>query len=205
VIAAAERGDSMGELKRAFDIAMERAEKLGKASPEEIRKRDLVPQGEKLAAQYLKGQCDLTVELSKYDDEARGYVAESVKKVLLRNLDVPKNEVVKRTNRRAMEGIKSLKDDKGGVENVYSKLRRLFKHYEDEGAQQRSQAYEELKQDFYRNLQQLAHQQGMPTGISINVESHPQFQEQWRLTLTKLDAQYHTLMEEYKLEIERIP
>jgi len=194
----------MEELKSAFDIAMERAEKLGKASPEEIRKLDLVPQGEKLAARYLKGQCDLTVELGKYDDEARGYVAESVKKVLLRNLDVPKNEVVKRTTRRAMEGIKSLKDDKGGVENVYSKLRRLFKHYEDEGAQQRSQAYEELKQDFYRNLQQLAQQQGIPTGISINVESHPQFQEQWRLTLTKLDAQYRTLMEEYKLEIERI-
>jgi hypothetical protein len=204
VIAAEKRGDAMEELKSAFDIAMERAEKLGKASPEEIRKRDLVPQGEKLAARYLKGQCDLTVELSKYDDEARGYVAESVKKVLLRNLDVPKNEVVKRTTRRAMEGIKSLKDDKGGVENVYSKLRRLFKHYEDEGAQQRSQAYEELKQDFYRNLQQLAQQQGIPTGISIDVESHPQFQEQWRLTLTKLDAQYRTLMEEYKLEIERI-
>jgi len=194
----------MEELKSAFDIAMERAEKLGKASPEEIRKRDLVPQGEKLAARYLKGQCDLTVELGKYDDEARGYVAESVKKVLLRNLDVPKNEVVKRTTRRAMEGIKSLKDDKGGVENVYSKLRRLFKHYEDEGAQQRSQAYEELKRDFYRNLQQLAQQQGIPTGISIDVESHPQFQEQWRLTLTKLDAQYRMLMEEYKLEIERI-
>ena len=194
----------MEELKSAFDIAMERAEKLGKASPEEIIKRDLVPQGEKLAARYLKGQCDLTVELGKYDDEARGYVAESVKKVLLRNLDVPKNEVVKRTTRRAMEGIKSLKDDKGGVENVYSKLRRLFKHYEDEGAQQRSQAYEELKQDFYRNLQQLAQQKGMPTGISIDVESHPQFQEQWRLTLTRLDAQYRTLVEEYKLEIERI-
>jgi hypothetical protein len=204
VIAAEKRGDAMEELKSAFDIAMERAEKLGKASPEEIRKLDLVPQGEKLAARYLKGQCDLTVELGKYDDEARGYVAESVKKVLLRNLDVPKNEVVKRTTRRAMEGIKSLKDDKGGVENVYSKLRRLFKHYEDEGAQQRSQAYEELKQDFYRNLQQLAQQQGIPTGISIDVESHPQFQEQWRLTLTKLDAQYRTLMEEYKLEIERI-
>ena len=194
----------MEELKSAFDIAMERAEKLGKASPEEIIKRDLVPQGEKLAARYLKGQCDLTVELGKYDEEARGYVAESVKKVLLRNLDVPKNEVVKRTTRRAMDGIKSLKDDKGGVENVYSKLRRLFKHYEDEGAQQRSQAYEELKQDFYRNLQQLAQQKGMPTGISIDVESHPQFQEQWRLTLTRLDAQYRTLMEEYKLEIERI-
>ena len=195
----------MGELRRAFDIAMERAEKLGKTSPEEIRKRDLVPEGEKLAARYLKGQCDLTVELSKYDDEARGYVAESAKKVLLRNLDVPKNEAAKRTNRRAMEGIKSLKNDKGAVENVYSKLRRLLKHYEDEGAQQRSQAYEALKQDFYRNLQQMAKQQGMPTGISINVENHPQFQEQWRLTLTKLDAQYRTMVEDYKLEIERIP
>jgi len=205
VIAVAKREDAMGELRRAFDIAMERAEKLGKTSPEEIRKRDLVPEGEKLAARYLKGQCDLTVELSKYDDEARGYVAESAKKVLLRNLDVPKNEAAKRTNRRAMEGIKSLKNDKGAVENVYSKLRRLLKHYEDEGAQQRSQAYEALKQDFYRNLQQMAKQQGMPTGISINVENHPQFQEQWRLTLTKLDAQYRTMVEDYKLEIERIP
>ncbi len=195
----------MGELRRAFDIAMERAEKLGEESPEEIRKRDLVPKGERLAARYLKGQCDLTVELSKYDDEARGYIAESVKAVLLRNLDVPKNDVVKRTNRRVMDGIKSLKQDKGGVENVYSKLRRLFKHYDEEGAQQRSQAFEALKQDFYRNLQQLAQERGMPTGISINVESHPQFQEQWRLTLTKLDSQYRTLLEEYKLEIERIP
>ena len=195
----------MGELRSAFDIAMERAEKLGEESHEEIKKRDLIPQGERLAARYLKGQCDLTVELSKYDDEARGYIAEGVKAVLLRNLDTPKNDVAKRTNRRAMEGIKSLKQDKGGVENVYSKLRRLFKHYEEEGAQQRSQAYEALKQDFRRNLQQLAQQQGVPTGISIDVERHPQFQEQWQLTLTKLDAQYRTLLEEYKQEIERIP
>jgi len=195
----------MGELKSAFDIAVERAEKLGEASPEEIKKRDLVPEGERLAARYLKGQCDLTVELSKYDEEARGYVAEGVRRALLRNLDVPKNDVAKRTNRRAMEGIKSLKQDRGGVENIYSKLRRLFKHYEEEGAQQRSQAYEALKRDFYRNLQQLAQQRGVPMGISINVESHPQFQEQWRLTLVKLDSQYRTLLEEYKQEIERIP
>ena len=195
----------MGELRRAFDIAMERAEKLGEESPEEIKKRDFVPQGERLAARYLKGQCDLLVELSKYDDQARGYVAEGAKGVLLRNLEVPKNDVVKRTNRRAMEGIKSLKQDKGGVENVYSKLRRLFKHYDEEGKEQRSETYERLKQDFYRNLQQLAQQQGIPTGISIDVERHPQFQEQWQLTLTKLDAQYHTLIEEYKREIERIP
>ncbi len=195
----------MGELRSAFDIAMERAKKLGEASPEEIKKRDLIPRGERLAARYLKGQCDLTVELSKYDDEERGYVAEGAKGVLLRNLDVPKNDVVKRANRRAMEGIKSLKQDKGGVENVYSKLRRLFKHYEEEGKQERSQAYEALKQDFRQNLQQLAQQQGMPMGISIDVESHPQFQDQWQLTLAKLDSQYRALVEEYKHEIEHIP
>jgi len=193
------------ELKSAFDIAMERAEKLGEESPEEIRKRDLIPQGERLAARYLKGQCNLVVELSKYDDADRGYVAEGVKGVLLRNLDVPKNDVAKRTNRAAMEGIKSLKQDKGGIENVYSKLRRLFKHYEEEGSEQRRQAYEALKQDFYMNLQQLAQQQGVPAGISIDVEHHPQFQEQWRLTLAKLDSQYRTLVEEYKREMESIP
>ncbi len=193
----------MGELKSAFEIAMERVKRLGEASQEEVKKGNFVPEGERLAARYLRGECNLIAELSKYDEEARGYVAEGAKGILLRNIDLPRNDLAKEINRSVMEGIKALKADKGGVENVYSKIRRLFKHYEQEGEQQRSQAYEMLKREFQRNLQQAAQQGGL-SGRE-EVERHPQFQEQWRKTLAQLDSQYQRLLEECKQELEGIP
>ena len=193
----------MGELKSAFEIAMERAKRLGEASQQEVKKGNFVPEGERLAARYLRGECNLIAELSKYDEEARGYVAEGAKGILLRNIDLPRNDLAKEINRSVMEGIKALKADRGGVENVYSKIRRLFKHYEEEGEQQRSQAYEMLKREFQRNLQQVAQQHGLST--RVDVESHPQFQEEWRRTLAQLDSQYQRLLEECKQELEGIP
>ena len=35
----------------------------------------------------------------------------------------------------------------------------------------------------------------------INVESHPQFQQEWRRVLAQLDSQYLRLLEDYKKEI----
>jgi hypothetical protein len=194
----------MEELKSAFDIAMDRAKKLGGASPEEVRKRDLVPQGERLAAGYLKGECNLTVELGKYDDEARGYVAEGAIGILMRNIDLPRSDAIKGINRRVMDGIKGLKVDKGGAENVYSKMRNLFKHYEQEGEQQKREAYETFKREFQARLEQQARQQGIPLPANIDVERQPQFQEQWRRALFQLDEQYYRLLEEYKRELEGI-
>jgi len=193
----------VGELKSAFEIAMERAKRLGEASQEEVKKGNFVPQGERLAARYLRGECNLIAELSKYDEEARGHVAEGAKGILLRNINLPRNDLAKEINRSVMEGIKALKADKGGVENVYSKIRRLFKHYEEEGEQQRSQTYEMLKTEFQRNLQQAAQQRGL--SARVEVERHPQFQEEWRRTLAQLDSQYQRLLEECKQELEGIP
>ncbi|TET38324.1 MAG: hypothetical protein E3J65_05250 [Dehalococcoidia bacterium] len=193
----------MGELKSAFEIAMERAKRLGEVSQEEVKKGDFVPEGGRLAARYLRGECNLIAELSKYDEEARGYVAEGAKGILLRNINLPRNDFAKGINRSVMEGIKALKADKGDVENVYSKIRRLFKHYEQEGEQQRSQAYEMLKREFQRELEQAAQQGGLST--RVEVESQPQFQEQWRRTLAQLDSQYQRLLEECKQELEGIP
>lgn len=194
----------MGELRSAFDIAMDRARRLGEALPEEAKRRDLVPEGERLAARYLRGECSLTAELGKYDDEARGYVADGVEEVLLRNIDLPRNETARGINRGAMEGLKSLKADKGGVENAYSKMRRLFKHYEQEGEQQRREAYEAFKREFLTSLERQFQQQGLPAPADIDVEVQPQFQEQWRRALLQFDEQYYGLLEDYKRELGEI-
>jgi len=194
----------MDEIKSAFEKAMERIEGIGEASEEETMKWKFVPEGQKLAAMCLKEECNLAVELNKYRDKEKPFIIQGAEEVLLRNIGVPENDLAKKNNKKAMEAIKSLKKDKGAVENVYSKIRNVFSHYEQEGQQQKKQAYEMLKQDFYSKIQQVMRQQGVPAGANIDIERQPQFQEEWRRVSAQLDSQYYTLLNEYKQEIINI-
>lgn len=191
----------MDEMKSALERAMERADRLGKASEEDRRKWQYLPEGEKLAAEHMKGGSDLLVELGKYDDDARPHVAEGAQKVLVGSMDLPRNDVAKARNKKVMEAIKELKRDKVGVENVFTKIRRVFNHYEQEGEQQRRQAYEEVKRDVEAKLRQAMQQSGQEAPEKMNVESQPQFQQEWRRAVSQLDSQYINLLDEYKQEI----
>jgi len=192
----------MDEMKSAFERAMERAESLGKASEEDLTKWKYLPEGAKLAAKYLRDEFDLATEIGKYDEKVRQHVVQGAQEAFIRNIDLPRNDLAKKKNKKVMEAIKELKRDKVGIENVYTKLRRVFSHYEKEGEQQRRQTYEAVKRDFEAKLMQAAQQQpGAAPPPRINVESHPQFQQEWRRVLAQLDSQYLKLLDEYKKEI----
>ena len=196
----------MGDIKSALEIAMEKVEKLGEATDEERLKWKYVPEGEKLAATYLKQDCNLVAELSKYEDKVKTYIIVGAAEVLIRNINLPRNDLAKRNNRKAMDGLKTLKRDKVSVENVYSKIRNIFNHYVGQGEQQRRQAYESLKAEFEAKLQQAIRQQlGTSMGIKIDVERQPEFHQEWRKLQTQLDSQYLKLLDEYKQELLAIP
>ncbi|MEK0338276.1 MAG: hypothetical protein QQN41_12665, partial [Nitrosopumilus sp.] len=130
------------------------------------------------------------------------YIIEGAADILIRNINLPKDDLAKRNNRRVMDGLKNLKSDKVSVENVYSKIRRIFNHYMEQGEQQRKQAYESLKTEFEAKLQQAVQQQvGLPMRVNIDVERQPQFQEEWRKIQAQLDSQYLKLLDEYKQEL----
>ena len=195
----------MADIKSAREIAMEKLEKLEEVTEEERLKWKYVPKGEELAARYLKEDCNLVVELSQYQDNERKYIVEGAEEILTRNINMPKNDLAKRNNRRAMEGLKLLKDDKASVENVYSKIRHIFNHYLEQGEQQRKQAYESLKTQFEAKVQQAAQQQlGPMMMVKVDVERQPQFQQEWRKVLTQLDSQYLQHLDEYKRELSAI-
>ena len=192
----------MGDIKSAREIAMEKVEELEGATEDERLRWKYVPEGERLAARYLKEECNLVAELSKYEEKATKYVVEGATEVLIRNINLPNGDLARRNNKRAMDGLKILKRDKASVENVYSKLRRIFDHYLKEGEQQRKQAYERLKTEFEAKVQQALQQQlGSLVGIKIDVERQPQFQEEWRRVQAQLDSQYYKLLDEYKREL----
>jgi len=196
----------MGDIKSALEIAMEKVEKLEKATDEERLRWQYVPEGEKLGVRYLKEGGNLVVELGKYEEKAGGYIVEGAMDILVRNINLPKDDLAKRNNRRAMEGLKNLKSDKVAVENVYSQLRHLFNHYMEQGEQQRKQAYETLKTEFEARVRQAVQQQlGLLVEARIDVEKQPQFQEEWRKIQTQIDSQYYKLLDEYKQELSAIP
>ena len=192
------------EMKSAYDRAMERIKSLEEPSKEEVLTWQYVPEGQKLAVRFLKEEFNLATEMGKFKDEERRYVAKGAEEVLLRNIVLPVHDIAKKNNKRAMDAIKAIKKDKTAVENAFTKMRRVFDHYSGEGEQQRKQAYEMLKQDFQMKLQQAMRQQGISANTKINIESQPQFQEEWHLTLSQMDAQYNQLLDEYKQEIANL-
>ena len=195
----------MGDIKSAREIALEKVEKLEKATDEERLRWKYVPEGEKLIGRYLSESCNLTVELGNYEEQARRWIIEGAGNVLIRNINLPNNDLAKRNNKRAMEGLKTLKSDKVALENIYSQLYNLFNHYTEQGEQQREQAYETLKAEFATRIQQAVQQQlGLPPGVRIDVEKQPQFQEEWRKVQTQIDSQYYKLLDEYKQELSAI-
>ena len=192
----------MGDIKSAIEIAMEKVEGMGRATDEERLKWEYIPEGERLAARYLKQDCNLVAELSQYEEKIKKYVIQGVADILIRNINLPKNNLVKRTNKKAMDGLKIVKSDKASVENVYSRIRRIFEHYIEQGESQKKQAYESLKSEFEARIQQaLKQQMGVNAQMKIDVEKQPQFLEEWQRLQSQIESQYLTLLDEYKQEL----
>ncbi len=196
----------MGDIKSAREIAMEKIEKIGEPREGERLKWKYVPEGEKIAAIYLKQDAELSAELSKYEKKVLPYVNAGVSDVLIKNITLPKEDTARRNNKRAMDGLKSIKIDKVAVENVFSKMRRLFTHYAEQGEQQKKQAYAALKAEFEAKVEQAVKQQlgTSAAGIRVDVEKQPQFQEEWYKMRTRFDAQYLERLDEYKQELAAI-
>lgn len=196
----------MGEIKSAREIAMEKINKLGEPTEQEILEWKYIPEGEKLAARYLKQDAQLSDELAKYDKKTAPYVIRGVNNILIKNITLPANEGAQRTNKLAMEGIKSLKTDKSQTEAVLKQLQQIFNHYTGQGEQQRNQAYAALKADFQAKVEQALRQQmgGNTAGIRIDIEKQPQFQEEWRKMKAQLDGQYLQVLDELKQQLEEI-
>ena len=193
----------MGEIKSAFEKAMEKIEKLEKASPEELKRMEHIPKGNALAATYLKQEgYNLEGELAKHEDSSRRYLIEGAEETFLRNIALPEDSRTRQTSKKAMEGIVILKGKGRGLESIFEKIEHLFNYYE----QARQQAYEQLRSNFEMQMQQakLALEQQVNRGVDIGAELQAQFQNQWRRTLGELNLQYEKVLEEHKKEIRGI-
>jgi ElaB/YqjD/DUF883 family membrane-anchored ribosome-binding protein len=191
----------MSEMKSAWEKAMEKVEKLGKLSEEELKQLEHQPAGNKLAAKYLQEtDYNLDVELTKYKGTGvRKYVLQGAQEIFLRNIVLPKDEHDMQTTRRAMAGLRLLKENKNLLDTILDRITNLLNYY----GQARQQTYLQFKKGFEAKLQETnkALQQQMGAKVRIEPEQHPQFLEEWRRISSQLDAQYEKVLEEHKQQI----
>ena len=193
----------MSEMKSAWEKALEKAQKLGELSEEELKQFEYVPVGNRLASRYLyETDFNLDAELTKYRGTGvRKYVVQGAQEILVRNIILPQSDRDRQATVRAMAGLRLLKENKSQLELVLDRITNLINYYQ----QARQQTYLQFKKDFETKLQQ-ANQAAQQRGARVHMEpeSHPQFLEQWRQISSQLNAQYEKALEEHRQLILKI-
>jgi hypothetical protein len=194
----------MGEMKSAWEKAMEKAEKLGKPTPEELKQLEYIPAGNAIAARFLQEEkYDLAADLAKHKGSGAGqYVIQGAQEIFLRNINLPHNENDKKIASRAMAGIRLLKEDKKQLDAVYELINNLLSYYD----QARQQTFATFKKNFEDKIKETAKtlQQRGGNTANLEVQIQQQFQDEWRRTGNELDAQYNKALEEHKQQIPKL-
>ena len=193
----------MGEMKSAWEKALEKAEKLGKPTDEELKQIEYVPAGNALAARYVQeDNIDLDAELTKYKGSGiRQYIINGVQETLLRNITLPHNEHDKQVTLKAMTGIKTIKDNKKQLDVIYERINNLLSYYE----QARVQSFNQFKSNFEAKIQDLSKTLQQRSGTTnLEAQIQLQFQEEWRRASSELDRQYEQTLEEHKQQIVQL-
>ena len=167
----------MGELKSAWEIAQERATRLGKLSAEEEREqaRQRYRQiGQALAQKWLDSAepLDIAAELNKHSQDDREGIRQAVIEHLLEAVEFTPTQTTDRV-RKAIDGIKRLGPQ---LQPDLEEIARLVQEYEE--------AEEKLRQELESSYRETLHRlriSGTAVG-AINIEAN----EQWQLSRQRL-------------------
>ncbi len=191
----------MGEMKSAWQIAMEKADKLGKVSPDELNSIKYVPEGNRIASLFiLDEKSDLLSELAKFPpgDPAR-FIKKGIDEILVRNITLPRNDEDARKTNRAMAGLRLIKENKKQLESVLGLVNTLVNQYQVA----LQQTYAEFKKKAEVTIQQASRTMRPQRGDQVPPEQklQLQLQEEWRMVHGELDAQYDRALDEHRRKI----
>ncbi|MDI6853675.1 MAG: hypothetical protein QME75_08755 [Deltaproteobacteria bacterium] len=186
----------MAEIKSALEIALEKAERYGRATKEELRKEEYLEKGRQLAVQFLKEEGDLAAELAKLPPEARDAAKQAVKEVLVRNIALPREETVDPRAVRALEGLLLVASNQKGMTRLKEEVQQLWQQF----LMARNSALQQLKASFSQQVRNVTQALEAQYGqrMKVEVEHLPQFQEEWRKFETNLIQQFEPILEDRK-------
>lgn len=186
----------MAEIKSALELALEKAEQYGRASPEEMALSQYQDQGRQLAVLFLKGEGDLEADLKKIPPSAQPAARQAIKEVFLRNLALPRENTVDPRQDRALQGLLLVADNRKTMAHLRAEMEQILQQF----FQIRNNALQQLKARFAAGVGQLekAMEAQLHQKVRVEVEHLPQFQEEWRRFQGQLLEQFDPLLDNLK-------
>jgi hypothetical protein len=186
----------LAEIKSALELALEKAEKYGRASQEEMDLAQYRDQGSRLAVQYLKGEGDLEADLKSLPPPAQAAARLASKEVFLRNLGLPRGNTVDPRQDRAMEGLLLVADQPKAMAQLQAEMEQILQTF----LQVRNNALQQLKSRFAAGVGQVqkAIEAQYRQKVNLEVEHLPQFQEEWRRFQGQILEQIDPVLENLK-------
>jgi hypothetical protein len=186
----------LAEIKSALELALEKAEQYGKASPEEMAAAQSQEQGSQLAVQFLKGEGDLASDLKNLPSQVQPAAKLAIKEVFLRNIGLPRENTIDPLQDRALEGLVLVADNPKNMARLQTELEQILQQF----LQIRHNALQQLKGRFAGGVEQM--QRAMEVQyrqrVNLDAEHLPQFQEEWRRFLGQLNDQFEPMLEGLK-------
>jgi hypothetical protein len=167
----------MGELKSAWEVAQERANRLGTLSTEEKeqqQRQGYRQMGQALAQKWLDSPqgLDMTAELNKYDEKGRDTIKTAVIERLVENIELTAADGTNSVNRliKAITGLKPELQANG------EEIAQLVQEYE--------LAEQKIRQELESNYKGTLHRLRISgTALdAINIEDN----DEWRLARQRL-------------------
>jgi hypothetical protein len=194
----------MGDIKSAWEKALEKAEQLGKPSDEELKRLEHIPTGNAIAAKYLSDEkFDLDSEITKYKGTGnRQYIVWGIQETFLRNISLPHDERDKYLFNRSLSGLRLIKENRKQVDIVIDHVKNIISYYE----QARQHTFTQFKKDFETRVKEAGKmvQQMHQQGASLEAQLQQQFQEEWRTVIKDIDVQYEKALEDQKQQLIKI-
>ncbi len=193
----------MAEIRSAIEIAMEKADRLGRAGKEELEAGKWLDHGRRVVSKYMQSEKgDLKAGFDDISGTALPLVLKGAVEVLLRNIVLPRNKEQWSIIKKAFRGLAEIK---GSVVNqIITQIEQLLENYE----RTRDHYHEQLRVQTQSRLggvqQAVAQQYGEALAGAIDVESLPEFQQEWSRVSSELTEQFEQQLIQGKAMLERL-
>ena len=195
----------MGEIKSAYEKAMEKIADLGEPTKEQKLEWAGVPKGQKLAAQLMKGEGNAQKVLAEVDKEQRRYVLRGAMEVLAANVQLPRTVPAEAATKRALDATKALLGSSGKLNDIVSRIAYVLEQYRTNGQQQLQQYMVQLRQQFQVQVEQQLRQRGAAAGAqNVNVDQLPEFQAEVMRLRARIDQQYEQHLDAFRQELKSL-
>lgn len=195
------------EIRSTLEIALEKAEKLGKASKEELWLMNLEEEAQRLAAKFLREELENWEEkmkslLENKNSNERKAIIKGLVKVFLRNIVLPQTEYQLKDSKRALTGLKIVFKKVPEMDKLCKEVEKLITQYKSH----REAIYRELAKRFSAEVEMLqqAISEQLGAEVQVDPESHPRFKEEWNKIRERLDEEYSRQLEYLKGIFEKV-